>query len=223
MHRYSILPSLLLVLAISSCAVFKSQVVRFHDLTPQDRGKSFIVMPYKEQEGSLEFRQYAATVSEQMEKQGFVAAENVVEADYAVFMNYSISDGRTVADRTPIYGQTGGGTTYHSGTISSYSGEGSTYGSYSGTSYSTPSFGVVGSVDTSYTLYTRALHLNIVDIRKTTPEKTHTVFEAKVTSSGNKGTFAAVADCIIQAVFTDFPGKSGETSAVNIDGSDCAR
>ena len=119
---------------------------------------------------------------------------------------------------TPIYGQTGGGTTYQSGTGSAYGSGGYAYGSYSGTSYTMPTFGVVGSRTYSYnvTTYTRNLAMDIVireSLNTKTPKK---VYEARVISKGSCGQIAQVMDEILEALFQEFPGESGRARTITI-------
>ena len=58
----------LLMLALGGCAglVVHSDVTTFHTLSAADVGKRFIVLPTKEQEGRVEFRQYARMVAIQI-------------------------------------------------------------------------------------------------------------------------------------------------------------
>lgn len=213
------------MLGLAGCqgTMFNAQVARFHQLTPDDLDKTFVLIPYEEQKGSLEFRQYAASVASHLTKHGFVQASPPDSAEYAVFIKYSIGGGKTVTGSLPLYGQTGGGTTYQSGSVTTYSGGTTGYGTYAGTSYTTPTFGVIGSVPYSTTNYTRRLGLAIIDLKNSTKENTRTVYEATVVSTGSASTFATVAECIISAVFKDFPGESGKTTRVKLAADTCVK
>ena len=132
-------------------------------------------------------------------------------ADYIAFVSYGIDGGteQTGVTSTPVYGQTGGGTTYSSGTVSSYSGG---YGSYSGTSYTMPTYGIVGSSTSSYsyTTYKRSLALDIVEAATVEDGEPVKVFEGRLTSSGSCGIMREVIDEMIEAIFTDFPNANGK-------------
>jgi hypothetical protein len=82
----------------------------------------------KEIDESLEWKSYKPAFESQFQKQGFVIS-NEEGADYIAFVTYGIGDPKTTpnAKSVPIYGSTGGGTTYHSGSVSTMSGG---YGSY---------------------------------------------------------------------------------------------
>lgn len=212
--KIPILAILVLAFGLNACARVNSSVTRFHQLTWTANGKSFVMVPYKVQEESLEYRQYAERVAQKLVNWGMVTGKSVSDADYAIFINYAISKGQTVSGSSPIYGQTGGGSTYHSGRVSSYSGGYSSFGRYSGTSYTTPTYGVIGSIPYRYEVFTRGFGMDIIDLKKSTKKKAHKVFEGKVRSSGRTNSFAEVSNCLIDAMFTKFPGKSGKTIRV---------
>ena len=109
---------------------------------------------------------------------------------------------------TPIYGQTGGGTTYTSGTVSTYSGG---YGSYSGTSYTMPTYGVVGSSTSSVqsTVYKRQLAIDIVEASSVDADNPSKVYEGRLNSAGSCGAMTEVMDELIEALFIKFPNDSG--------------
>jgi hypothetical protein len=109
----------------------------------------------------------------------------------------------------PLYGQTGGGTTYHSGSFSSYGSSGYNSGSFGGTSYKPATFGVVGAMPYSHTVHDRYMLMTIRSRSGTN------VFEGKVNSSGSSSEIAAVLPEMIDSLFTGFPGQSGKTKRVS--------
>jgi len=202
-------------------AVVEADVTRFHTLTPSPSIKTFKVLPSdKNKEGSLEFNAYAEKVKNRLKETGYFSHEPTDKPDYIVFLGYSIGDGQTKIGSSPIIGKTGGGTAYQSGSVSSgYGG----FGSYSGTTYSPVTYGVVGSRTYQYTEYTRVLKLDIVEAVKTRNDRIHRVFEGKAVSTGSSGLFAEASDCIIDALFEDFPGVSGETKNVVLELDSCGK
>ncbi|MCF7822055.1 MAG: DUF4136 domain-containing protein [Mariprofundaceae bacterium] len=191
----------------------KSHVTRFHDGLDKLRASNntaFAVMPYKEQQGDLEYKLYARSISSKLVEAGFVEVGNIDKAALAVFFSYGIDSGQDVAYSYPIYGQTGGGTTSHSGTVNSYGGS----ASYSGTSYTTPTYGVVGQASGRKTKYTRVLKLEIVDLRNSSEKNLVIVFQGEVKSKGSSSSFSSVSECLIEAMFDKFPGANGDTSTV---------
>ncbi len=214
----------LLMLALGGCAglVVHSDVTTFHTLSAADVGKRFIVLPTKEQEGRVEFRQYARMVAIQMQGVGFIEAIDPQYADYVVFIDYGTLGSRTITGTLPVYGQTGGGTVHHSGTVTTPTYSGNQYTStYSGTSYQQPTYGIVGTQQYSRIEYTRGFAVGITDLRKTTEERLHYVYEGKAMSVGQAGEFSVVAGCLIKAIFTDFPGVSGKSRSDFKAGAAC--
>ena len=85
-----------------------------------------------------------------------------------------------------------------------------------GTTTYTPTYGVVGTGTTSYTRYTRYLSLDIIDKDSTLSEdKINRVYEAKVISSGSTSQLPEIVPVMIEALFEEFPGKSGSTRTVH--------
>lgn len=204
-----------------SCQRVNSEVTRFSTLTASDVGKTFVIAPGDQaKKDSLEFRTYGERVKQKLTAFGYQPAADNQFPDYVVFLNYAISGGQTITTESPVYGQTGGGTTYHYGTVTGgYGG----YATYSGTSYTPPTYGVVGTASTTSTYYQRFLVVDIVKAKELTEDKVNKVYEGRVVSIGSKGQFAAVANCLIDALFKEFPGPSGKTEDVTIFAKDCVQ
>lgn len=188
-----------------------TRVERFDSLPPQTAGKTVLFLPSKQQETSAEFTSYARSVAARLTPLGFRQVDDFARADYAVFLNYGISGTRTVTEQVPIYGQTGGGTTYQSGSVTAYGTRGPAYGTYSGTSYTTPSYGVVGMIPSTSTQHSRYLVMKMIDVRASTPEKLVAAYEGQVSSEGTTGSFAAVSECMFDALFKQFRRTGGES------------
>lgn len=200
----NIIFSLLFVL-LSGCASFvETKVSAFHELEQPLSGMTYSLVPYKEQESSLEFQSYAKIVKYELEKCGLTEAP-FNHAKYAVFMFYGINDGKQVVSSYPILGQTGTSNSYTTGTVTSYG----NVASYSGTTYKTPTYGVVGTGTSTDTVFTRYLNIDIIDIAKSDNGKVQKVYEGKANSLGSSGQLAPIMPAIIRSVFEDFPGKSG--------------
>ena len=196
--------------ALCGCAAqVQTKVTAFHELDQPLTGKTFIFIPTKEQEGSLEYRSYAKTVQSELEKRGMTLVP-FNQATYGVFMFYGIDDGKEIISTYPIFGQTGTSGAYTSGSVTTY---GNT-ASVNATTYKTPTYGVVGSGTSSDTVFKRYLNIDIVDIKKSTNEKIDKVYEGKAISSGSSGTLSVVMPAMIRSVFDDFPGKSGATKDI---------
>ncbi len=215
--KHPILYAALSVLLLAGCV--RSDVARFHNLPKLGGGKTIVILPSDPaKKGGIEFRTYAQIVAGYFEKNGYVVLPpSNPNADFAAFFDYSIGAGKTGVGSTPIIGQTGGGTTYQSGTItrSSYGGGYTSYsGTYSGYSYTAPTYGVVGSQTYSYTTYGRMVRLDILDAKKSTKDNPVKVFEGTVKSRGSSGQITVVMPAMIEALFKNFPGESGKSERV---------
>jgi len=193
-------------LAVAACgAKVETNVTAFHNLSSAPRGQTFVMIPLKSQEGSLEFQTYAGMVASRLAQKGLVPTQQATGADYAVFIAYAIDEGRTSVSSAPVFGQTGGGTTT---TTSGYVGRTPVYGS----SYTAPTYGITGYVPVEDTVYGRAVKIVILDAKRTVAEgKNVVVYEATAASTGSSGNLNMVMAPILDAVFEDWPGKSGST------------
>jgi len=205
----------LIFFTISGCFFVESDVSRFSSLNKVNSGGSFFIHKQDNQKGSAEFIHYARGISLRLQKLGFYEVNDLSNTDYVVTFNYGMGGSRERTASIPIYGQTGGGTAYQSGTVSSFGGSRSTYGTYSGTSYTIPTYGVVDTIPISSTVHDRYFVFKMIDHKRSTPNNVVPVYEATVKSSGSSGTFGRVADCIFDAVFDDVY-KSGSGSVTKI-------
>lgn len=179
-------------LLIAGCASsFQSDVARFHQL-PRPSGESFVIVPKDENKrGSLEFRQYSAQIASALAAQGYRPASDEGKADLIVRVDYGIDDGRTA--------------------IRSYSS--GFYGAYHPYYYSPWGWGPPGFYDRdirSYVVYARRLEM---DIERPGGER---LFEGRVVSEGRDNRLPEVMPYMIEAMFQDFPGRSGMTQRVEI-------
>jgi Domain of unknown function (DUF4136) len=162
------------------------------------------MLPIDTQQGSLEWQQYANEVSAKLVEKGLRPAAAPLDADYAMRIYYAIDNGQTTTSAMPMYGQTGGGTTsMTTGMIGSTP--------YSGTTYRPPTYGVTGYVPVSSTTYGRAVVIRLIDVKQSIGANIVTVYEGRAVSAGSNGNINVVMPAMIDAVFADWPGKSGAT------------
>jgi len=83
------------LLAVAGCAApFSAQVSRFQQL-PVPQGQSFAVIADNPRlDGSLEFAQYANTVSQHLAGYGYTRAVSPGDANLIVRLNYTVDKGR---------------------------------------------------------------------------------------------------------------------------------
>ncbi|MCW1914337.1 DUF4136 domain-containing protein [Luteolibacter sp. GHJ8] len=184
-----------------------SSVTRFHTLPAKGSGQSFVVLSTTGT-NSLEFNTYAALVAAHLQTYGWTQSASE-SADYTVNFAANMGESRQEHGSLPIMGQTGGGTTYHSGSVNTYGSYGSTRGTYSGTSYTPATFGVVGSMPYSVTFHDSFLNLRIRD------QKDQAVFEGRVAATGRNSELSVALPAMIDALFTGFPGESGKTKQIS--------
>lgn len=197
-----------LALALSACATpFKADVARFQAL-PAPQGQSFVVTASDPRlQGGLEFGQYAGLVTRQMTQFGYVPANDPSRADMVVSFAYTVDNGRekVVSDGF------GGG----------WGGFGPGFGRFGG-GFGRRAFGF-GFYDPfifgpgwnndvrSYTVYTSALDLKIdrvVDNQR--------LFEGQAEAQSRGKNLQYLVPNLVDAIFTDFPGQSGETVRISI-------
>jgi hypothetical protein len=202
--------SLLLAALISGCATtnlpVETNVSVFHAM-PVPAGVKYAMLPYKEQDGGLEYKTYAQAVSAELTKAGM---KEVIpsEATFAVFIRYGIDNGREVISSYPIFGQTGVASSSTYGTATRF---GNT-ATLNATTVNTPTFGVVGSGSRSDTVFRRYLDLEIVEMSSLNAgTRVIKVYEGKARSEGSLNQLPMIMPPMIQSIFKEFPGQSGKS------------
>ena len=214
--------------ALSGCATgFPAQVSRYQAM-PAPQGQSFIVVPMDVREsGGLEFSRYASMVAQGMQAQGYVPAASLASATMVVRIGYGVDQGTVQYDRDPFgYGGYGAG----------YGGYGRGYGSigYGGGVYGRPyysrwgyygarspfyygwdspfgsPYGYGGGVS-SYTVYRS--HLDM-DIRRKADNAS--LFEGRARARSHNDNLGVLVPNLVEAMFTGFPGRSGETVRITV-------
>lgn len=206
--------ALLAALVLGGCAPaphVSTEVTTFHNLVDVPRGKTFVMLPGKDQEGSLEWRTYANLVAGRLERLGLVRTHELTkETDLAVYVRYAIDSGRTSVSSAPVFGQTGGGTT---ATTTGYIGR----TPISGSTYTAPTFGVTGYVPVESTTFTRGVKITIYDVKRSLDDgKAAAVYEATGISSGATGNLNLIMPYILDGMMEGWPGVPGTTVVKNI-------
>jgi len=197
----------LIIFGFGGCSRVVSSVSTFHTLPKKEENKKtmYLFEKYKEQENNLEYDTYQQKIKNYLAKHNFI--ENK-QSNIIIKFYYGIDNGTEKIGSMPIIGQTGVSSSHTVGTVTSYGGG---HGSYSGSTTYTPTYGVVGSSSYSYSSYKRFLTLQMFD--KSTKKL---IYEAKVLSSGSNGQILAVIDEMIEALFKNFPDKSGTVKTIEI-------
>jgi len=143
---------------------------------------------------------------------GYALTDDLATADQFALVAYGVDDGKSEVVSYPVYGQTGGGSTYSSGTVSTSSG----MASYTGSSYQMPQYGVVGNGVGTVTVFTRVFALDILDgnsFRANAPKK---LLELRSKSSGSCSAVATAIPYVIEGAFIGFPAEDGKVSKANV-------
>ncbi len=216
----------LLLAGLSACATpFNADVKRFSSAMPAPSGQTFAVVAADPRDsGGLEFAQYADLVAAQMGRLGYVRTDPS-QAAMIVRLDYGIDQGRDRVRSTgfggdpfwsPWYGSRFGYGGYGGGFGYSRLG----YGGYSpyyrrglwNYGWQDPFFFGSGYGDVDVvTVYTSELDLKIdskADGRR--------LFEGKAQAASRSNRLGYLVPNLVEAVFTDFPGRSGETVRISI-------
>lgn len=211
----------IMMLSLGACATpFQADVSRFQQL-PAPQGQTFSVATNNpDLEGGLEFANYAGLVAEQMQEIGYIPAANASEADLVVNLDYGIDDGE---ERTVL--RSSGFNSFHSrfgysrfgrsrfgrrgfgrrGFRSSF-----IFGFHDPYLFGGHGFGGFDSVR-SFTIYKSNIDLKIDN--KATGER---LFEGKAQAQSRSNNLTYLVPNLVEAMFTEFPGGSGETLRISI-------
>ncbi len=203
--RMATLP--LLMLGLAACASsFKADVSRFEAKLPAPEGETFaVVADDPALAGGLEFALYADYVEAEMQELGYTQATPET-ATLLVRFDYGVDSGRervrsTAGFRDPHWDPWYRGPFYRSRVYPRRS-----LWSYG---FHDPWFG--GSEVRSYTVYTSGIDLKID--RAATGER---LFEGKAQAVSTSNRLQYLVPNLVDAMFTDFPGNSGEAVRITI-------
>lgn len=199
------------LLALGACATpFKADVSRFQEL-PAPQGQTFSIRAAEARDqGGIEFSQYAAIVSSELQEIGYVPASGG-RADMTVTLNYGVDQGRerTVVRSDPFYDPYWGfGGYYRPYVVRTRRGARYVMGYYDPFLYS--GFNRGYDVD-SYTVYTANLDLTIE--RNGDGKR---LFEGKAEAKSRSNKLPYLVPNLVEAMFTGFPGNSGETVRISV-------
>jgi len=197
---------ILLAGALAACATpFKADVSRFAVPLPAPQGQTFAVLPEDPRlAGGLEFATYAERVAAEMEQLGYARAASPEAADLLVRFDYRVDNGRERV-RTDFNGAGFAGGPFWG----PWGGWGGWGGGAWGVGFNDPFLG--GPNVRSYTVYTSAIDLKID--RAADGQR---LFEGKAEAVSRSNRLPQLVPNLVDAIFTDFPGNSGETLRITI-------
>lgn len=209
---------------LSACATgFPAQVSRLQAM-PAPQGQTFFVVASNpQQQGGLEFTRYATQVAQAMQAQGYQPATSPAAATMLVTLDYGVDEGTREVSVDPFGSSYYGDPFYRGGYDPFYRGYYgrpyySRYGYWGGRSpyyygwndpyWYSPYGG--GRVD-SYTVYKSYLDL---DIRRRADGIQ--LFDGRAKARSTNDNLGVLVPNLIEAMFTGFPGRSGETVRITV-------
>ncbi|MBV1690908.1 DUF4136 domain-containing protein [Novosphingobium sp. G106] len=206
--RIKVAAAALLMLAVAACASpFNANVKRFQSQLPAPSGQTFaVVADDPNLAGGLEFSQYARLVEAKLAAQGYTPVADPASATLVVRFDYGVDKGR---ERVRSTG-------FHDPFFSPWYGYGGRFG-YRGGFYR-PSLWNYGFYDPwfdngveSYTIYTSGIELKI-DRRADGTR----LFEGNAEAVSTSNRLQYLVPNLVEAMFTNFPGNSGETVRISV-------
>lgn len=205
----------LMLAGLAACATpFKADVSRFQSQLPAPQGQTFAVVAEDPAlAGGLEFSQYAGLVGEQMQRLGYQQAASPETANLLVRFDYDVGDGRERVRTThagfydPFYSPWYGYRRPFYRSRFGYSR--GFYGRRWGYGFHDPFFG--GPEVRSYTVYPSEIALKIDNTGSG-----ERLFEGRAEALSTSNRLQYLVPNLVEAMFTDFPGNSGETLRISI-------
>lgn len=205
----------LALLTLGACATgFPAQVSRYQAM-PAPQGQSFVIQAADPKDrGGLEFSQYASLVRQHLIAQGYSEAASPQSATLVVSLDYGVDDGRQQVVTRPGFGRFGWGRFgayrpywsrfgYHGRRHPFY------YGWDDPFWYSP--FGHGYDDISVYTVYNSFVDL---DIRRASDGQS--VFEGTAKARSRTDDLRSLVPNLVEALFTGFPGNSGETVRITV-------
>ena len=203
---------------LSACATgLPTQVSRFQAL-PAPSGQSFVIQasdPAKQ--GGLEFSQYADLVRRNLIAQGYSEASSAQGATLVVELDYGVDNGQTKIVSRPGFGGSrfggwggygfgGWGAPYYS-RFGYFGRRGSPF--YYG--WNDPFWDLDYPTIDSYTVFTSYLDM---DIKRSADGQS--LFEGTAKARSRTDELPVLVPNLVEAMFTGFPGNSGETVKITV-------
>ena len=180
-----------LISGCSTAPVIRNDVTAFHEWPASLQEKTYVFERTKEQDNSLEYRNYENLVRAELNRLGFVEASIAQAPRLKALLTYSIKV-RDVREVYPVV-------------LNPYW-YGPAWRGYYGPFYDPFWYGppVVEQRESNYQLFTRQLHIVLAQA-----SNGKRLWETTVVSEGRNGSLAAAMPYMVKSAFADFPGKNG--------------
>ena len=203
-------------IALSACATALDTRVTRYQAMPAPQGQTFAVIPVGPMAatGGLEFERYAAIVAQQLAARGYTPAASPGAANMVVELGYGIDHGQ-VRVQSDSFGPYGYGYPGYFGRGSFFYPRFGRFGSPFYYGWDDPFWG--GGID-SYVEYHSEVDLHIRAQSTNQP-----LFDGRAQARSETNRLDVVLPSLIEALFTGFPGRNGETVKITIPTRPAAR
>lgn len=191
--------------SLAACAPgFEARVARFQQMPAPAQAQSFVIEPRdKDNIGGLEFATYANLVRQRLLAAGYTEAVTPEQAALTVMLDYNVGAPREAVRSRPGWGGVGWGGWGPGWGWNPYWGGG--WGGWGG--------GWGGGPDVySVTQYNSTVALKIIR----NADKA-SVFEGRAETVSSSNNLTQIVPNLVTAIFTNFPGNSGEAVRVRFD------
>jgi hypothetical protein len=196
-------------IALSACAEQLNTTVSRYQAMPAPQGQTFFVVPAggMAANGGLEFQRYAGMVAQQLQARGFQPATSAQGANMIVQFGYGVDHGQVQYVEDPFYATRGGyagfgwGSPFHRSRFG--------WGGGWGWGWNDP-FWYGGGVD-SYVEYHSQIDVHIRATGTNAP-----LFDGRAQARSETNRLDVVVPSLVEAMFTGFPGRSGEVVKITI-------
>lgn len=212
-------PVVLLTLAAGCAAPFEARVARFQSL-PAPSGQTFTIQardPAKA--GGLEFATYANLVTQKLVQTGYQPASDPRSATLVVNFDYHVGMPRERIETRPGIGYGGfgfGGLGYPYGGFGRFG-----YGRFGYGGFGYGGFGYGGFYDPFWggypEVYSVTQYNSYVDMRINRVADNQAVFEGRAETVATTNDLTKLVPNLVTALFTNFPGNSGQTIKVKVE------
>jgi hypothetical protein len=195
-------------IALSACAESINTTVSRYQAMPAPQGQTFFVVPAggMANNGGLEFQRYAGLVAQQLQARGYTPAADSKSASMVVQFGYGMDHGQVRYVEEPF--------------------PSAAYGPYWGSPFFRPRFGWgwggryswgwndpfwYGDGIDSYVEYHSQIDLHIRQAGTNAP-----LFDGRAQARSQTSRLDVVIPSLVDAMFTGFPGRSGEVVKITI-------
>ena len=196
-------------MGLSACAESLNTVVSRYQAMPAPQGQTFFVVPGEglAANGGLEFQRYAGLVAQQLQARGYAPATDPKSASMIVQLGYGVDSGQTRIVEDPFYRSRFGYGGFYDPFYYPRFGRGWGYSF----GWDDPFWYGRGAGIDSYVEYHSQIDLHIRAAGTSQP-----LFDGRAQARSQTNRLDIVVPSLVDAMFSGFPGQSGETVKITI-------